>query len=131
LFYKRPVYTEDIFEKRIAGGCCAIRAAIESFERARISGHQHHAGHIVMKGICRANAKAFCFVTLAALAAVPIRMTGITPIGFYKRRWLFKERLAAIGQVRCLKGFPGQSGKKVPRKRPTDVDSPAPSGQKS
>jgi len=136
-FTSDAVYTEDIFEeadRRV--GAAAIRAAIESFRNGHgFPGHQHHAGHIVIEGNnARANAKAFCFVThCSGEPPYPIRMTGYYTDVVVKQdgRWLFKERLVRDWSGPILKGFPGQSGKKVPRKRPTDVDSPAPSGQKS
>ena len=120
------VLREDIFEKEDrSAGVDGIRAMIESFlKKPGFAGHQHHVGQIVMEGnAARADTKAFCFVThCRGEPPYPIQMTGYYNDVVVKQdgRWLFKERLIRDWSGPILKAFAGQSGQKVPRKRPPD-----------
>ena len=123
-FTADAVLCEDIFEEVDRWvGVANIRAMIEFFRKLPMfPGRQIHVSQILIDGSGeRADSKAFCFVTYCAgEQPFPVSMLGYYTEVVVKQggRWLFKERVIRDWSGPVLRAFPGQSGNKVPRKRP-------------
>ena len=123
-FTPDAVLCEDIFETADRWeGVNNIRSMIEFFRNLPpFPGRQIHVGQILIEGNAeRAVSKAFCFVThCTGEPPYPLCMLGYYTDVVEKQegRWLFRNRLIRDWSGPVLKAFPGQSGNKVPRKRP-------------
>ncbi len=126
-FAADAVLSDDVFEEVDTWvGHQEIRKMIELFRSGpNFAGRQHHVSHILIEGNgSHANAKSFCFVT-HCIGEPPF---AIKMVGYYvdvvvksSGKWLFQERVIRDWSGPILKGIPGQSGIKRPRKRPPDL----------
>ncbi len=126
-FTSDAVICHDVFEEEDRWvGTDNIRAMAELFCKGpNFPGRQHHVSQIVIEGNNQlAHSKAFSYVTQCiGEQPFPLRALGYYTDVVVKQegRWLFKEHVTRDWSGPILKGLPGQSGKKVPRKRPPDL----------
>jgi hypothetical protein len=117
---------EDVFEEVDRwSGRDAIRSMAEFFfSLPGFAGRQHHVSQVLIDGNAdRCKVRAFCFVIEPRLdepCAVPFAGYYDDVVVKVDGRWLFEERLVRHWSGPVLRKFPGQSGTKVPRKRPTE-----------
>lgn len=111
-------------------GSAGIRAMAEFFfSRPSFPGRQHHVSHIMVDGNHeQCQVRSFCFVTdCKGEPPYLIRFTGYYEDVVVKINglWLFRERMIRDWSGPILRAFPGQSGVKIPRKRPAELQRPA------
>jgi hypothetical protein len=115
---------EDVFEEvDLWVGREAIRGMAEFFfSLPGFAGRQHHVSQVLIDGNAeRCRVRAFCFVIEPRLnepCAVPFAGHYDDMVVKIDGQWLFQKRLVRHWSGPVLARFPGQDGRKVPRKRP-------------
>ena len=126
-FTHDAVLCEDAFDvpDRWIGGA-GIRAMAEFFfSRPSFPGRQHHVSQVLIDDTgdpCRV--RSFCFVTdCKREPPYLIRFAGYYEDVVVKieGRWFFRERMIRDWSGPILGAFPGQTGIKVPRRRPPEL----------
>ena len=126
-FTPDAVVIEEVFEEPDRWeGAAGIRKLAEHFRAVPgFPGRQHHLSQLVVKGNShRATARAFALVTeCRGEPPYLIRFAGYwdDKLVKFRGRWLFKERIIRLWDGPVLANFPGHSGQRVPRKRPTEL----------
>jgi uncharacterized protein (TIGR02246 family) len=122
------VAIEDVFETPDRWeGRDGVRRLCEHYRNAPgFPGRQHHISQLVLEGDTeRASAKAMAFVTEChGEPPYTLRFAGRYEDKLVKidGAWLFEERIIRLWDGEVLKNFPGQEGKKIARKRPTELE---------
>jgi hypothetical protein len=126
-FTPDAVLAEDAFaEPDRWNGSAEIRSMAEFFfSRPSFPGRQHHVSQVMIDGAgepCRV--RSFCFVTdCKGEPPYFVRFTGYYDDVVVKvaDRWLFCERTIRDWSGPILGAFPGQTGVKIPRRRPPEL----------
>jgi hypothetical protein len=126
-FTRDAVLCEDAFaEPDRWNGSAGIRSMAEFFfSRPSFAGRQHHVSQVMIEGTgeqCRV--LSFCFVTdCKGEPPYFIRFTGYYDDVVVKvdDQWLFRERMIRDWSGPILGAFPGQTGVKIPRRRPPEL----------
>jgi ketosteroid isomerase-like protein len=126
-FTPDAVVIEEVFEEPDRWeGAAGIRKLAEHFRAVpNFPGRQHHLSQSVVKGdSLGASARSFALVTeCRGEPPYVIRFAGYwdDKLVKFRGRWLFQERIIRLWDGPVLANFPGHSGKRTPRKRPTEL----------
>lgn len=126
-FTATAVVVEEVFEEPDRWeGADGIRRLAEHFRNVpNFPGRQHHVSQLLVEGDGQRCA-ARSFVLVSECRGEPpyvIRFAGYYEDQLLKSngRWLFERRMIRLWDGEVLKRFPGHTGKRVPRKRPSEL----------
>lgn len=126
-FTPTAVVIEEVFEEPDRWeGAHGIRALAEHFRSVpNFPGRQHHVSQVLVEGdSARSSSRSFVFVTeCRGEPPYVIRFAGYYEDQIVKSsgHWLFQQRIIRLWDGEVLARFPGNTGKRVPRKRPSEL----------
>ena len=129
-FTPDAVVIEEVFEEPDRwDGHTNLRRLAEHYKNVPdFPGRQHHISQVLVEGDSRRSAvRSFTFVTeCRGEPPYLLRFAGYYEDRVVKVRgeWLFEQRIIRLWDGPVLARFPGQDGKRIPRKRPPQLVIP-------
>lgn len=126
-FTPTAVVIEEVFEEPDRWeGTAGIRALAEHFRSVpNFPGRQHHVSQVLVEGhSSRCSSRSFVFVTeCRGEPPYVVRFAGYYEDQIVKSsgRWLFQQRIIRLWDGEVLARFPGHTGKRTARKRPSEL----------